>query len=126
MAKVLVVDDERHIRECYSLELSDAGHEVVTAQSCCNLLKKIELIRPDAIILDIRLGDCDGLEMLESIRSCFHDIPIILCSAYDSYKNDISTIAADYYVIKSFDLTELKTKLDRALQADSTINLKTG
>lgn len=126
MAKILVVDDESHIREWYSLELSDAGFEVITAASCYNLLKKIEILQPDAIILDIRLIDCDGLEMLGQIRSQCQDIPVVICSAYDSYKYDSRTVAADHYVIKSFDLTELKMKLGRALQANIPARLSTG
>jgi len=126
MAKILVVDDEKHIRELYSLELTAEGYEVHTATSCYNLLKKIKILQPDAIVLDIRLVDCDGLEMLVEIRDSFDDIPVILCTAYDSYKYEERAIAADYYVIKSFDLTELKTKLARALQANVPIQLKTG
>ena len=126
MPRILVVDDEKHIRELYSLELSAEGYEVHTATSCYNLLKKIKMLQPDGIILDIRLVDCDGLGMLMEIRESFNDIPVILCSAYDSYKYEDRAIAADYYVIKSFDLTELKTKLARALQAGAPIQLKTG
>ena len=57
-----------------------------------------------------------GLEMLQEIRRWYADLPIIIFSAYDSYKYDIKAIAADYYVVKSLDLTELKTKIGRALE----------
>lgn len=126
MAKILVVDDERHIREWYALELTDEGHVVHTAASCYNLLRKIKTLQPDAIVLDIRLVDCDGLEMLTLIRESYSDVPVIICSAYDSYRYDIKTIAADYYVVKSFDLTELKTKIARALQAAVPVGLNAG
>lgn len=126
MGKILVVDDEQHIRECYALELSEEGHEVHTAASCYNLLRKIKTLQPDAVVLDIRLVDCDGLEMLALIRDSYNDIPVIICSAYDSYRYDRRAIAADYYVIKSFDLTELKAKLARALQTTIPVRLSAG
>ncbi len=116
MPRVMVIDDERYIRDWYSLELSDLGYEVATAGCCNKLGKRIEMFRPDLVILDIKLVDCDGLEMLQQIRNSHPDLPVILCSAYDSYRFDIRTLAADYYVVKSFDLSELKGKVRRALE----------
>jgi len=126
MAKILIVDDEQHIRECYALALSEEGHEVHTATSCYNLLRKIKSLQPDAIVLDIRLVDCDGLKMLTLIRNTYNDIPVIICSAYDSYRYDTRAIAADYYVVKSFDLTELKAKIERALQSGIPVRMRAG
>ncbi|MEN6438271.1 MAG: response regulator [Syntrophobacter sp.] len=116
MPRVMIIDDERYIRDWYSLELSSLGYEVNTAGCCNKLLKRIEMFRPDLVILDIRLVDCDGLEMLQQIRNSHPDLPVILCSAYDSYRFEVKSLAADYYVVKSFDLTELKDKVRRALE----------
>ena len=116
MTKILVVDDEQHIRELYSLELASEGYDVETRASCVNLLRDMETSKPNLIILDIRLVDDDGLEALLEIRKHYPDVPIILCTAYDSYRYDIRTIAADAYVVKSFDLSELKMKIRRALE----------
>ncbi len=116
MTKILVVDDEQHIRELYSLELASEGYDVETRASCINLLRDIETSAPNLIILDIRLVDDDGLEALLEIRGRYPDVPVILCSAYDSYRYDMRTIAADAYVVKSFDLSELKSKIRRALE----------
>ncbi|MFH2126224.1 MAG: response regulator, partial [Pseudomonadota bacterium] len=46
----------------------------------------------------------------------YYDLPVILCTAYDTFKEDMKSIAADFYVIKSFDLTELKNKIKMALE----------
>jgi DNA-binding response OmpR family regulator len=67
--------------------------------------------------------DYDGLELLQEIRSHHHDLPVILCTAYDTYKEDPRALAADYYVIKSFDLAELKMATLRAIQADNATQL---
>jgi DNA-binding response OmpR family regulator len=71
--------------------------------------------------LDIRLGQYDGLDLLQDIRRRYYDIPVILCSAYASFKWDLRSIAADYYVVKSGDLTELKKKIHRALEGTASV-----
>lgn len=117
MAKILVVDDEEHIRMLYAEELEDAGYEVVTAESGHGLMDLIEREKPDLIILDIKLVDYNGLDLLQDIRQRFFDLPVILSTAYDTFKEDTKSLAADYYVVKSFDLTELKKKIAMALEA---------
>lgn len=117
MAKILVVDDEEHIRYLYSEELSEAGYEVITAESGYKLLERIEDEKPDLIVLDIKMVDYNGLDLLQDIRNRFYDLPVVLCTAYDTFKEDVKSIAADFYVIKSFDLTELKNKITMALDA---------
>jgi two-component system response regulator (stage 0 sporulation protein F) len=121
MKRILLVDDEEYIRRFYVEELSSEGYEVVTVASGHNLLRKINFCQPDLVILDIKLMDYDGLELLQEIRSHHLDLPVILCTAYDTYKEDPRAFAADYYVIKSFDLTELKRAALRAIQADGAI-----
>jgi DNA-binding NtrC family response regulator len=121
MARILVVDDEEHIRHFYSLELSEEGHEVSALANGHNLLRKIDRLQPQVVVLDIRLVDYDGLELLQEIRNCHHDLPVILCTAYDTYKADQKSIAADYYVVKSFDLSELKMAIQRAIETDTSM-----
>jgi two-component system response regulator (stage 0 sporulation protein F) len=116
MAKILIVDDEEHIRFLYSEELADEGYEVITADSGDGLLELIESGKPDLVILDIKMVDYNGLDLLQDIRNKYYDMPVILCTAYDTFKEDMKSIAADFYVIKSFDLTELKNKIKMALE----------
>ena len=119
MAKILIVDDEEHIRYLYSEELSESGYEVITAESGYMLLEKIEKEQPDLVVLDIKMVDYNGLDLLQDIRNRFYNLPVVLCTAYDTFKEDMKSIAADFYVIKSFDLTELKSKIAMALEADA-------
>jgi len=116
MPKILVVDDEEPIRLLYEEELTDEGYEVVTAASGQGLLERIAQESPDLIILDIKLTDSDGLDLLQEIRNRHYDLPVILCSAYEVFKRDIKAIAADAYVVKSSDLTPLKKAVRRALE----------
>ncbi len=119
MAKILIVDDEEHIRYLYSEELSESGYEVITADSGYKLMERIEEEKPDLIVLDIKMVGYDGLDLLQDIRNNFYDLPVVLCTAYDTFKRDMKSIAADFYVIKSFDLTELKSKVAMALETTS-------
>jgi DNA-binding NtrC family response regulator len=119
MARILLVDDEEHIRLFYSEELADAGHRVWTTATGHDLLKKIDSLKPEVVILDIKLVDYNGLELLQEVRNTYHDLPVILCTAYDTYKYDEKSIAANYYVVKSFDLSELKLAIHRAFEANS-------
>ena len=119
MARILLVDDEEHIRRFYSEELADEGHKVWTTATGHELLKTIDSLQPEVVVLDIRLVDYDGLDLLQEVRNKHHELPVILCTAYDTYKDDQKSIAANYYVVKSFDLTELKLAISRAVEANS-------
>jgi two-component system response regulator (stage 0 sporulation protein F) len=117
MAKILIVDDEEHIRMLYQVELEDEGYEVITAADGHKLLERIERDKPELIVLDIKMAGYNGLDLLQEIRNRFYNLPVILCSAYDSFKRDIKSIAADFYVVKSSDLTQLKKTIARALES---------
>ncbi len=123
MAKILLIDDEEHIRQYYQEDLTEDGHEISTLSSGDGLLKNLDSLQPEAVVLDIRLVDYDGLELLQEIRTRHHDLPVILCSAYDTYKEDPKAMAADYYVIKSFDLTALKAAIQKALETDESMRV---
>jgi DNA-binding response OmpR family regulator len=116
MARILIVDDEENIRLFYSEELKDDGYEVATAADGHNLVEKIREEKPNVIILDIKLVGYNGLDLLQEIRKEFYDLPVILCSAYSSFKGELRTYSADTYVVKSSDLTELKKEIKKSLE----------
>jgi len=105
---ILVVDDEENIRFLYKEELTDEGYEVILAGNADEALEKIGRQRPDLITVDIKMPGMDGLEFLQKLKEEEKEIPVILCSAYGSYKQDFRVWASDAYVVKSADLSELK------------------
>jgi DNA-binding response OmpR family regulator len=117
MPKVLIVDDEKHIRLLYAEELEEEGYDVALASDGTEILDLIEKEKPDVIVLDIKMVSSNGLDVLQDVRNKFYNLPVILCSAYGSYKVDVKSIAADAYVVKSSDLTELKKKIAQVLEA---------
>ncbi len=115
--KILVVDDEKHIRMLYQEELESEGYTVATSNGEEHILAVLEREAPEVVILDIKLGPGrSGLDLLQDIRSHSPSVPVILSTAYDSFQHDLKSIAADYYVVKSVDLSELKSKVRLALE----------
>ena len=114
--RVLVVDDEKHIRMLYKEELESEGYMVSTSDGQEAILDVIEREQPQVVVLDIKLGpNLSGLDLLQEIRSKDQQLPVILSTAYDSFQHDLKSIAADYYVVKSVELDELKNKVSMAM-----------
>lgn len=115
MSRILVVDDEANIRTLYADELPDEGYEVVTAASIAEATEKLQAGVFDLAVLDIKLRNESGIELLQRLVKERHEMPVILCSAFSCYKDDFSAWLADGYVVKSGDLTELKNEIARVL-----------
>lgn len=117
--KILIVDDEDNIRLLYKEELQEEGYEVDCARNADEALKKIEEEEPDLITLDIKMPGMNGIDFLRLLKEQKRDIPIILCSAYGSYKQDFQVWASEAYVVKSADLRELKMTIKEVLSYGS-------
>jgi len=116
---VLVVDDEKNLREFYRIELTREGYEVITASTGKEAMGILANHLPDAVIMDIRMPDMDGIEALGKMVARYKNIPIILNTAYSSYRDDFRAWAAEAYVVKSSDLTTLKQTLRDVLKKAS-------
>ena len=124
MAKLLVVDDEANIRLLYAQELSDEGYEVVTAASAAEAVEQLAGNNFDLVVLDIKLKNESGIELLQQIVKERHELPVILSTAFSCYKDDFSAWLADGYVVKSSDPQELKDEITRVL-AKKSVRSKT-
>ncbi|MDD4195028.1 MAG: response regulator [Syntrophorhabdaceae bacterium] len=113
--KVLVVDDEENIRLLFKEELEEEGYEVDTASNGLEALEKVKTASFDVIVLDIKMPVMDGIQALNAIKNMNKDQPVILCSAYGEFKQDLSSWVSDGYVVKSADTRELKETIKEIL-----------
>ncbi len=113
--RILIVDDEESIHLLYREELEEEGYEVHSAMDGPAALELVEEVKPDVVVLDINMPGMDGIEVLRQIKEKHPQMPVILCSAYPEYKQDLASWASDDYIVKSFDLTELKESIKRNL-----------
>ena len=105
---ILVVDDDENQRFLCREFLTDEGYDVMLANDGREAVKCVEQRTPDLVVLDIVMPEMDGLEAMTRILRKHRKIPIILNTSYVSYQEDFMTWAADAYVVKSSDFTELK------------------
>lgn len=115
--KIVVIDDERHLRELLELGLAEDGFEVRSAGDGRAGLQLVRDVRPDAIVLDVMLPFVDGLELLPMLRRVT-EAPIIMLSAKADTDDRISGLrrGADDYVSKPFEMSELVARLHSALR----------
>ena len=117
MSKIMVVDDERSLRALYRQDLEREGHTVVTAGSAEECLARIDQERPDLVVMDIRMPGMNGLEAMGQILERDPKIPVVLNSAYLSYRDNFLSWTADAYVVKSSDTGELRSTVGQVLKA---------
>lgn len=116
MARILIVDDEASIRLLYSQELTDEGYEVDSAGTIAEALELLQTNSYELALLDIKLKNESGLDLLQKLVKERHDMAVILSTAFSCYKDDFSAWLADGYVVKSSDMQELKDEIKRLLE----------
>ncbi len=119
--RILVVDDDRAVRESLRRSLSFNGYSVALAQDGLEALDLISSDRPDALVLDVMMPKLDGLEVCRQLRSTGDDLPILVLTARDSVSERVAGLdaGADDYLPKPFALEELLARM-RALLRRTT------
>jgi two-component system response regulator MprA len=114
--RILVVDDDRAVRESLRRSLEFNGYQVELAGDGAQALERVVNDRPDAMILDVMMPRLDGLEVARRLRSTGDDLPILVLTARDTVSDRVSGLdaGADDYLPKPFALEELLARL-RAL-----------
>ena len=111
---VVVIDDELLIRKSLTKVLRARGYRVETAATGSAGVELVERIRPQVAILDMRLPDTDGVELLRRIRVTHPDLPVIITTAYMSIEPQLKVLDLPHsgYIVKPFRLDELGARID--------------
>jgi two-component system response regulator MprA len=114
--RILIVDDDRALRDALRRTLVLGGYETVAAEDGESALTQVAAAAPDAVVLDIGLPDIDGLEVSRRLRAAGNRVPILMLTARDAVGDRIDGLdaGADDYLVKPFDTGELKARV-RAL-----------
>jgi two-component system OmpR family response regulator len=117
-ARLLVVDDEPTILELLAGTLRFAGFDVLTAVSGAEALRAAAAAKPDLILLDVMMPDCDGFDVIRRIRAGGPRIPVIFLTARDSVHERVTglTLGGDDYVTKPFSLDEVLARIRAVLR----------
>ncbi len=118
---ILVVDDDRSLRNMLSFVLSKEGFQVVEAENGLDALKKLKGAKFDLVVSDIRMPDLNGIELLKRIKTHDPDLPVIMITAYAATHDAIEAmkLGAEDYIMKPFNLDELKIIINKSLHKKS-------
>jgi DNA-binding NtrC family response regulator len=115
---VLIIDDERPVLMTLEALLKRHGYQVDTAPTATQGLKALKSKPPTLVLLDLRLPDADGLEMLDRIKTELPEVQVIILTAHDSLHNAIESIkrGAYHFISKPYAPEELLSLVEKALE----------
>ena len=116
--KILVVDDEKHVRVLFERILAKEGYEVECAASGNEAIDKLASNSFDLVVTDLKMDGIDGLDLIRKGKRTNQAIPFILISGYGTAQTAVSAAqeGADVYLMKPIDMTDLKLAVKRALR----------
>ncbi|WP_308426652.1 response regulator transcription factor [Streptomyces camponoticapitis] len=120
--RVLVVDDEASLAELMSMTLRYEGWDVRSAGDGAGALRSAREFRPDAVVLDVKLPDMDGIAVLGRLRAELPQVPVLFLMAGDAVEDRIAGLTAggDDYVTKPFGLEEVVARLRGLIRRSGT------
>jgi two-component system, OmpR family, response regulator len=116
--RLLLVDDEDHLRSMLQAALSHHGYDVHPVATGREAMAAVPTVRPDLILLDVMLPDLDGFEVCRRLRSEGTRTPVLFLTARDSTDDTVRglTLGGDDYLAKPFSLEELVARIDAVLR----------
>jgi two-component system OmpR family response regulator len=116
--RLLLVDDEDNLRSMLEAALRHSGFEVTPAASGRAALEAVGEVKPDLIVLDVMLGDLDGFDVCNRLRSTGDRTPVLFLTARDATEDKVRglTMGGDDYLVKPFALDELVARIGAVLR----------
>ena len=115
---VVVIEDDPLVNTTVKDILSDKYTRVLTYTNAEQAQEELHIIGPDIVLLDIFLGDADGLDILEQLRKQGYSMPVIMMTAFSDIKMAVRAmkLGAEDFIVKPLDLEQLEVSVERALQ----------
>ena len=113
---ILVVDDDEHLRELHEQLLSAAGYTVMLASNGPEALEAAQNEAVDLVLLDLAMPGMDGIEAMARMLDANRQLPVIIYTAYSTYRDDFQTWTAEAYVTKESNRAELLKAIREALE----------
>ena len=116
--KILVVDDEKHVRILFERVLLKEGYQVECAASGSEAMDKLAKSSFDLVVTDLKMDGIDGLDLIKKGKRANEALPFILISGYGTAQTPVSAAkeGADLYLMKPIEMTELKLAVKKALR----------
>lgn len=121
MKTVLIADDGQDIRRLYLRELEKEGYHVLLASNGQEAVQQVRENSPQLVVMDIHMSEVDGVSGMEAMNRILeenNELPIIINTACNSYKDSFRSWSAEAYLTKSSDLAELKETIHVLLDGD--------
>lgn len=121
MSLILIADDDKNLRYSFKRAVERKGFSCIEAKNGREAVDRVEEERPDAVVMDIKMPELDGLEAFLAIKKIAPNLPVIIMTAYGTTETAIEAMkrGAFEYLLKPFDLGEMQTLIVRALQQTS-------
>jgi DNA-binding NtrC family response regulator len=115
--KILVVDDEKHVRALFERVLVKEGYQVECAASGSEAIDKLASSSFDLVVTDLKMDGIDGLDLIKKGKRAKQDLPFVLISGYGTAQTArlAAEEGADVFLMKPIDITELKSAVKKAL-----------
>jgi DNA-binding NtrC family response regulator len=115
--KILVVDDEKHVRTLFERVLVKEGYQVECAASGSEAIDKLASNSFDLVVTDLKMDGIDGLDLIKKGKRAKQDLPFVLISGYGTAQTAglAAKEGADVFLMKPIDITELKSAVKKAL-----------
>ena len=117
MARLMIVDDERSVRELIARFTQTLGHETVAFATGRSALEAFDATKPDLLLVDLRIGDMDGLEVIRTCKTKRPELPVIMITGHGSVESAVEAmrLGAYDYLTKPFELDDLGSTIQAAL-----------
>ncbi|MCD4741741.1 MAG: response regulator, partial [Desulfobacteraceae bacterium] len=119
MSLILIIDDDKQLSLSFTKILTQDGYEIATAYLGQEGIKKAAEVKPDLVILDIRLPDMGGIDVFDVIHEASPKLPVIIITAFGTTETAIKAIkkGAYDYIYKPFDVAEMLVLIKKGLEA---------